>query len=67
MIGDAVAQVRARLILSAKVTIADHWPRPDRCLICNVGNCQARANAAYYLEIVGEPLYVPPPAVLDAA
>lgn len=60
MNGSAPAQVRARLILSAKVIITDHWPSPDRCLICNTGNCQARGTAAAYLQVVGEPAYVPP-------
>ncbi|MFY1595504.1 hypothetical protein [Micromonospora sp. WMMD737] len=53
-------QVRARLTLSAKFIIDDHWPAPDRCPICQVAFCTARANAVAYLEIVGEPPYVPP-------
>lgn len=52
--------IRARMILTAKLIITDHWPSPDRCPICNVANCGARGNAAYYLEVVGEPPYIPP-------
>ncbi|MFC0504203.1 hypothetical protein [Micromonospora costi] len=56
----APSLVRSRMILSAKVIITDHWPNPDRCPICGVMVCRARGNAAYYLQIVGEPPYIPP-------
>lgn len=55
-----VQGVRARLILSAKVIINDHWPRDDGCPICGVHMCRARSTAYAYLHEVGEPLYVPP-------
>lgn len=56
----AVQVTRARLIVSAKVIIVDHWPRDDGCPICRVHLCRARTTAHAYLHEVGEPLYVPP-------
>lgn len=56
------ALVRARLILSAKVIITDHWPVPpsNRCPICNAWPCQAVGDAYAYLDVVNEPRYIPP-------
>ncbi|MCX5066680.1 hypothetical protein OOJ91_12400 [Micromonospora lupini] len=56
---DDLGDLRTQMIRTAKAIVDDHWPSPDRCPICRVAACTARGNAAYYLEVVGEPPYVP--------
>ncbi len=60
----SAAQVRNRLILSARVIITDHWPprrRPDWCPICRWRwPCEATRAAYVYLNAVGRGRWVPP-------
>lgn len=64
MSGLSPAQIRNRMILSARVIITDHWPRPgkrDWCPICHCKwMCQATLDAYAYLREVDQHRYVPP-------
>ncbi|TCB97599.1 hypothetical protein E0H26_11825 [Micromonospora zingiberis] len=61
---DLAAQVRARLILSARVIITDHWPTPARrdwCPICHSPwKCWPLITAYAYLRLVGAHWWIPP-------
>jgi hypothetical protein len=46
----SLAQIRNRLILSARWILRDHSPARDgRCLVCRVADCRVRSDAAAYL------------------
>jgi len=50
-----MAQIRARLILSARRIVLDHAPVTDgRCRVCRVAYCWPRAAARRYLRIVDD-------------
>lgn len=56
----SAAQLRNRLILTARWIVADHWPRSDdRCPICRVPNCEVITVARDYLDAIKD-RYVPP-------
>lgn len=61
---DPVAQVRARLVLSARVIITDHWPaagRRDWCPVCRCPwMCEPMRTAYAYLTAVGRGRWIPP-------
>ncbi|BCJ59569.1 hypothetical protein [Micromonospora endophytica] len=62
---DPVEQVRAQLVLSARVIMTDHWPptdgRRDWCPICNCHwKCRAMLTAYAYLRLVGAHIWIPP-------
>jgi hypothetical protein len=48
------AQIRNRLILSARRIVFDHWPDGSgRCPVCRTrGGCEALTHALRYLECV---------------
>ncbi|MEU1761660.1 hypothetical protein [Micromonospora sp. NPDC005652] len=55
----SLAQIRNRLILSARMIMTDHWPGEDgSCPLCRYPACLAMAGARAYLDSVGDP-YVP--------
>jgi hypothetical protein len=60
----SVDQVRARLILSARVIITDHWPvvgERDRCPVCRCSwMCEPMRTAYNYLTEVGRGRWIPP-------
>ncbi|MCN0155170.1 hypothetical protein [Salinispora arenicola] len=63
-IGLSPAQLRNRMILSARRIITEHWPRVDRCPICGSGwPCTATVYAYDYLGSVGQGDWVPPEQV----
>ena len=62
---DAVAQIRSRLVLDARVIITDHWPlesgEPSMCPVCNLPwMCWPMAVAYAYLRLVGQDIWTPP-------
>jgi hypothetical protein len=55
----SAAQVRNRLILTARCIVAEHWPGADGlCPICRTPDCLALATACAYLNAVNDP-YLP--------
>ncbi|GIM86020.1 hypothetical protein [Salinispora arenicola] len=60
-IGLSAAQLRNRMIRSARRIIVEHWPRVDRCLVCGSGwPCTATGYAYEFLGSVGQGDWVPP-------
>lgn len=59
------AQVRNRLILSARMIVRDHWPVGDGCPVCKVANCWPLRVGCAYLDAVGD-TYLPIPKPTDA-
>lgn len=50
----SLAQIRNRLILSARWILRDHQPGPDgRCPVCRVPDCPAATVARDYLTAMG--------------
>ncbi len=59
--GLSTAQLRARMILSARRIIREHWPRVDRCPVCGSGwPCRPTETAYDYLATVGQGNWAPP-------
>ncbi|WP_027645095.1 hypothetical protein [Salinispora oceanensis] len=57
----SAAQLRARMILSARRIITEHWPRVDRCPICrSAWPCPPTETAYDYLGSVGQGNWAPP-------
>ncbi|TQL36945.1 hypothetical protein [Salinispora arenicola] len=60
-IGLSPAQLRNRMIVSARRIIGEHWPRVDRCPVCGCGwPCPPTDTAYDYLTSVGQGNWVPP-------
>ncbi|WP_080640473.1 hypothetical protein [Salinispora arenicola] len=60
-IGLSAAQLRNRMILSARRIISEHWPRVDRCRVCGCGwPCPPTVYAYEYLASVGQGDWAPP-------
>jgi len=54
MTGRPARRMRNRLILSARLIVAEHWPADDgHCPICKLTDCWALATACAYLDVVG--------------
>ena len=48
-------RIRNRLILSARLIVAEHWPATDgRCPICKLPDCWALTTACAYLDMVDD-------------
>ncbi|WP_028182516.1 hypothetical protein [Salinispora arenicola] len=64
-IGLSAAQLRNRMIRSARRIIVEHWPRVDRCPVCGCGwPCTPTGYAYDYLVSVDQGDWVPPEQVL---
>ncbi|NIL65018.1 hypothetical protein [Salinispora arenicola] len=65
-IGLSPAQLRNRMIVSARRIIVEHWPRVDRrCTVCGTGwPCTPTAYAYEFLGSVGQGSWMPPGHVL---
>ncbi|WP_028183146.1 hypothetical protein [Salinispora arenicola] len=64
-IGLSPAQLRNRMIVSARRIIVEHWPRVDRCPVCGTGwPCTPTGYAYAFLGSVGQANWVPPEQVL---
>ncbi|WP_018582865.1 hypothetical protein [Salinispora arenicola] len=64
-IGLSAAQLRNRMIVSARRIIVEHWPRVDRCPVCgSTWPCPPTETAYDYLGSVGQGDWVPPEHVL---
>ncbi|WP_018587079.1 hypothetical protein [Salinispora arenicola] len=64
-IGLSPAQLRNRMIVSARRIIVEHWPRVDRCTVCGTGwPCTPTVYAYEYLTSAGQGDWAPPEHVL---